>query len=179
MNENNKCEKKKKKVKAVPVTTHSPAKDYYDPPLHKVITKIVVDDPIFIPQYQTEGSACVDLVANIPVGEIRIPHRMTTRIDCGFAMQLKPGYKANIRARSGLACQGLIVTNGVGCIDADFTGRVQVIVTNVGNVNPITIKHGQRVAQMEIEPVYLFEWELVSALDETKRASGGFGSTGG
>jgi dUTP pyrophosphatase len=137
---------------------------------------------MFIPQYQTEGSACVDLVANIsptwPEGEVRLPHRGTIKIDCGFSMQLKPGYKANIRARSGLAAQGLIVSNGVGCVDHDYRGRIMVIVTNVGNVNPITIKHGQRIAQMEIEPVYRFEWVLTDVLDETNRGVGGFGSTG-
>jgi dUTP pyrophosphatase len=163
---------------ANPTPVPCPAKDFAEPMLHKVVTKIVVDDPMFIPQYKTEGAACVDLVANIPEGEIRLNHRNTIKIDCGFSMQLKPGWKANIRARSGLATQGLVVTNGPGCIDADYTGRVQVIVTNVGNVNPITLRHGDRIAQMEIESVFRFDWLVVDALEATARGSGGFGSTG-
>lgn len=163
---------------ATPIPTQSPIKDYNEPQLYKVLTKIVVDDPMFIPQYKTDGAACVDLVANLKDGPLLLTHRSTTRVDCGFSMQLKPGYKANIRARSGLACQGLVVTNGPGCVDEDYRGRVQVIITNVGNVNPVTIKHGDRIAQMEIEPVYRFEWEVVEALEETVRGSGGFGSTG-
>ena len=138
----------------------------------------MVDDPMFIPQYKTEGAACVDLVANIPGGEIRLPHRSTVKIDCGLSIQLKPGWKANISARSGHACQGLVVTNAPGKIDSDYRGRIQVIVTNVGNVNPITLKHGERIAQMEIEPVYLFDWLVVDVLDVTERGDGGFGSTG-
>ena len=175
----------KKKVKATLKKERSILKDYTQPLLHKVVTKIVVDDPMFIPKYETEGAACVDLIANIPpplegaAPGLRIPHRGVVRIDCGFSMELKPGYKACISARSGKASSGLIVANGPGQIDSDYRGRVQVIVCNVGQSNPVQINHGDRIAQMWIEPVYSFEWEVVSALSDTARGSGGFGSTGG
>jgi len=184
-----KMKKEKKRVEAKTVLPSTPIKELEEPPLHKVVTKIVADDEAFIPKYQTEGSVCVDLVANIPQGEqddlnpaesgeIRLQHRATVMIDCGFSMGLKPGWKANISARSGWASKGLVVTNGPGKIDHDYTGRIKVIVTNVGQNNPIVIKHLDRIAQMEIEPVYQFEWEVVESLEETKRGAGGFGSTG-
>jgi dUTP pyrophosphatase len=152
------------------------------PSLKRVITKIKADDPMFIPQYQTEGAACCDLVANIPLDEnglrqVTLTHRSTERIDCGFSMEIKPGYKACIVARSGLASKGLIVSNSVGTVDYDFRGRVQTLVTNVGK-EIIVIKHGDRIAQFYIEPVYQFEWLVAEALSETERGIGGFGSTG-
>lgn len=149
----------------------------------KVLCKILVDDPMFLPQYQTDGSANCDLVANIPqnangVKQITVVHRGTVLIDCGFSIEVPPGYKANVMARSGWATKGLIVTNGIGQIDSDYRGRVKVIVTNVGAQNPVVIQHGERIAQMSIDPVYTFNWEVVDKLSETVRGSGGFGSTG-
>lgn len=152
-------------------------------PMKKVLAKIVADDPMFVPKYQTDGSACCDLVANVPmnsnnVRQLTIVHRGTVLVDCGFSMEVPPGYKANIMARSGWATKGLIVTNGPGQIDSDYRNRIKVIVTNVGAQNPVVIQHGERIAQMSIEPVYMFEWEMVSELSTTNRL-GGFGSTGG
>lgn len=152
------------------------------PPLHHVATKIVVDDECYLPQYQTELAACCDLVANIPedaagVRQYILPHRATQLIDCGFCMELQPGYKALISARSGLASRGLIITNAPGTVDPDYRGRVRCLVTNVGK-EVIVIQHLDRIAQMAIHPIYVFQWESVEVLTETERGSGGFGSTG-
>jgi dUTP pyrophosphatase len=92
-------------------------------------------------------------------------------------MQLPAGYKACISARSVLANKGLIVTNAPGQIDSDYRGRVKVVVTNVGK-EIVVIEHGDRFAQMWVEPVYLFEWVYASVLDSSDRGAGGFGSTG-
>jgi dUTP pyrophosphatase len=152
-------------------------------PVHKVVTNIVADDEMFIPKYQHEDDACCDLVANIPeqgdgTRTIRLNHRNTVVIDCGFSMLLKKGWRADISARSGWATKGLIVTNGPGRIDRGYIGRVGCIVTNVGNVNPIAITHGDRIAQMCVEPVYQFFFNPVTELEATERGTGGFGSTG-
>jgi len=146
-----------------------------------VPVKIVADEG-FVPQYQTEGSVCVDLAASVPpdhagIKQITLPHRASAVIDCGFCMELPKGYRASITARSGLASRGLMVSNSPGIIDSDYRGRVKVAVINVGK-EIIVIKDGDRIAQMAIEPVYLFDFECVPALEPTERGEGCFGSTG-
>ena len=160
----------------------SPVKDFY---LNSttIPVKIVADDPMFIPQYATEGAANCDLVANVPVDgngnrQVSVTHRGVILVDCGFSMEIKPGYKAVIMARSGWASKGVVVTNAPGQIDEDYRGRIKVIVGNFGTNNPVTIKHGDRIAQMAIVPVWKFDWQVVTELSETVRGEGGFGSTG-
>jgi dUTP pyrophosphatase len=147
----------------------------------RIPVKIKADSPQFIPMYKTKGSAAADLIANIPpndIGEriIRIAPGHIETIDCGFTMALPPGWEAQIRARSGLAQKGIQVTNGIGTIDDDYRGRIMVIINNAGR-EIVNIKHGDRFAQMALKPVWYFEWNIVSELDETDR-KGGFGSTG-
>lgn len=144
---------------------------------HKVVTKIVVDDERFIPKYSTEGSACVDLVANLPEGPIRLPHRGIVRVDCGFSMELPSGWKAEIAPRSSLSLRGLTIPNSPAQIDSDFRGRIEVILMNSGK-EIIVVEDGDRFAQMWVSPVYIFDFQTVDTLTETNRASGGFGSTG-
>jgi len=175
-------EESKPKGTCCSVAPTSSAKDWDHPLLHNVATKIVVDDPMFVPKYQTDGSACVDLVANIEEDvagnkRLALSHRSTVVVDCGFSMELPAGYKSVISVRSSMAKHGLIVTNGPGIIDSDYRGRVQVIVTNVGK-EIVVIEHGDRFAQMSVEPVFTFEWQFAEALGETERGEGGFGSTG-
>lgn len=174
--------KNKPVVRAKPIGKKSLVADYESPKYHNVVTKIVADDPMFVPKYKTEGAACVDLVANIQEDdagkrEIALNHRATVVVDCGFSMELPPGFKALISARSGFASKGLIVTNGPGVIDSDYRGRVKVILTNVGK-EIIVVKHGDRIAQMSIERMFLFDWQVVDSISDTERGADGFGSTG-
>ena len=149
---------------------------------NRIPVKIVADDPMFIPMYKSAGAAAADLVANVEPDEngkreIRLlPGRLAT-VDCGFRMALPPGWEAQVRARSGLATRGVQVTNGVGTIDDDYRGRVCVLLNNAGR-EIVVIKHGERVAQMALKPVYYFQWNITAELDDTTRGDGGFGSTG-
>lgn len=163
--------------------------------------KVVVTiegETVYWPQYQTEGSACADLVANLEVpveiagmvpgttpvavenhegkSFIRLYPQQTYKIDCGFSMALPLGWEAQIRARSSLALKGLVVPNGPGTIDSDYRGRVSMMLTNTSK-NILTIEHRQRIGQIALKPVYLFAFEPGS-LDETARGTGGFGNTG-
>lgn len=149
---------------------------------NRIPARIVVDDPMFIPMYKTAGAACCDLVANIPPDgngrpEIKLLPGRQAMVDCGFSMALEPGWEAQIRCRSGMANSGIQLTNGVGTLDDDFRGRVCVLLNNVGK-DIVVIKHGDRVAQMALKPVYYFNWNIVTELDATDRGEGGFGSTG-
>lgn len=106
-----------------------------------------------------------------------IPPRQTVMIDCGFSMALPLGYKACISARSGHAKAGMVIPNAPGQLDADFRGRIVVLITNISKQLMI-IEHGERFAQMWLEPVFRFGWETVEDLPDTLRGAGGFGSTG-
>ena len=128
---------------------------------NKVPVKIIADSPMFLPKYKTAGSAACDLIANIPTNDaghnfVSIMPNQTELIDVGFRMSLPSGWEAQIRARSGLAVQGLQVTNSPGTIDSDYTGRVKVIVNSTSK-NIIRITHGDRFAQMLIKPVWVIE----------------------
>jgi dUTP pyrophosphatase len=99
-------------------------------------------------------------------------------IPTGLTIALPPGYEAQVRPRSGLAAKhGITCLNSPGTIDADYRGEVKVILINLGQ-EAFVIKRGERIAQMVIAPVTRAELKVVAELDETKRGSGGFGSTG-
>jgi len=130
------------------------------------------------PFYATSGSAGMDLSACLdePVlikkGEIKI-------IPTGIAIALEDSnYAAFIYARSGLACKkGICLANSVGVIDSDYRGELKCALINLGNED-FVVNHGDRIAQLVISPVKQVELSVCEDLDETKRGSGGFGSTG-
>lgn len=102
----------------------------------------------------------------------------TNLIPTGLAIQPPEGYCAKIYARSGLALKkGLRPANCVGVCDEDYTGEYMVALHNDSDKN-WTIDEGERIAQLIFEKYYSVKFEEVNSLDETKRGSGGFGSTG-
>jgi len=125
----------------------------------------------------TEDSAGFDLVAAVNK-KITLKPNTTLLIPTGFSIQLPRGFEAQVRPRSGLALKNSItVLNTPGTIDSDFRGEICVILINHGQI-PFKITRGMRIAQIifkETPEVNLVE---VDELDNTKRGSGGFGSTG-
>jgi len=98
-------------------------------------------------------------------------------IPLGFKARLPEGYEMQVRSRSGLALkQGLIVLNAPGTIDSDYPGEWAVILANTSK-DPVTIKHGDRIAQLVLAPVYRLEWKEGQVAPVGDR-TGGFGSTG-
>jgi dUTP pyrophosphatase len=88
------------------------------------------------------------------------------------------GYEIQVRPRSGLAVKhGLSLPNTPGTIDADYRGEVKIAMINLG-AEPVTIRRGERIAQLVVAPVVRAALEVVSELDDTTRGSGGFGHTG-
>lgn len=99
-------------------------------------------------------------------------------IATGYAIAIPDGYEGQVRPRSGLAARnGVTVLNAPGTIDADYRGEVKVILVNHGH-EPFTLKRNDRIAQLVIAPVTTSVFEPVAHLPETRRGSGGFGSTG-
>ena len=145
----------------------------------RIKIKTGADNVIFgrvdVPKYKTANSAGCDLVANIEHPKLLLPLDRAV-IPTGISVQLPDGYEAQVRGRSGLnAHHGIVVPTGT--IDADYRGEVGVVVYNLSR-EPVTIMHGDRVAQLVICPVIQAEWQQVDHLDKTDRGDGGFGSTG-
>lgn len=143
----------------------------------KIETLIVADSEEFIPKYAHDSDACCDLRANLEEKEISISSGEIKKIDTGIKIKIPIGYEAQIRCRSGLACKGLMVVNGIGTIDANYIGKIMVILTNISK-NEIVIKHLDKIAQMCIKPILHFDFKEVESLEKTDRGESGFGSTG-
>lgn len=131
-----------------------------------------------LPKRATEGSAGMDLYACMEE-EITLRPGDLAVIPTGIAIGLPgPDYVALVFARSGLGVKhGISLSNGVGVIDSDYRGEIQVGLCNLGN-QPYTIRPEERIAQLVVTPVCLLPLEEVEVLDETGRGEGGFGSTG-
>ena len=130
-----------------------------------------------IPAYETEGSAGMDLRANLSE-EITLKPLERAIVKTGLFIALPQGFEAQVRPRSGLAAKKEItVLNSPGTVDADYRGEIGVILVNLSNED-FTIKNGERIAQLVIAKHERAEWEEVEILSETSRGEGGFGSTG-
>ncbi len=130
-----------------------------------------------LPTYETEGSAGMDLRANIDE-PITLGSLERSLIPTGIFIALPQGFEAQIRPRSGLAAKrGLTCLNSPGTIDADYRGEIKVILVNLSSETQ-TIEPSERIAQMVIAKHERVTWEEVSVLNDTQRGAGGFGSTG-
>lgn len=130
-----------------------------------------------LPQYQTRGSAGMDLFAavdqsvTLKPGEIKL-------VETGIAIAIEPGYEAQVRPRSGLALKnGITVLNSPGTIDSDYRGEICVILINHSQTE-FTVVRGMRIAQMVITKYQQARIEVVDFLADTERGTSGFGSTG-
>ena len=130
-----------------------------------------------LPAYETAQSAGMDLRAALE-GDLVLAPGDRALVPTGLFLQIPPGYEAQVRPRSGLALKrGLTVLNAPGTIDADYRGEVGVILVNLSAAEQI-IAPGDRVAQLLFAPVTRGDLIEVTALEETARGGGGFGSTG-
>lgn len=130
-----------------------------------------------LPAYASAGSAGADLLAAVREPVVLAPGARAV-IPSGVAVQLPPGYEAQVRPRSGLAARhGVTVLNSPGTIDSDYRGEIGVILVNLGQ-SEFRVERGMRIAQMVVAPVQVAAWREVESLPESGRGDGGFGSTG-
>jgi dUTP pyrophosphatase len=130
-----------------------------------------------LPRYMTSHAAGMDLAAAVDE-PITLASRERASVGTGIAISLPEGYEAQIRPRSGLATRhGIALLNSPGTIDADYRGEIRVILINHGS-EAVTIRAGDRIAQMIVGPVAQVDWVEVEELDPTERGGGGFGHTG-
>ena len=145
--------------------------------MEKILVKVVKEEGITLPKYETIGSAGMDIRANI-TKEIELQPLDRVLIPTGLKMEIPEGYEVQIRPRSGLARKhGLTVLNTPGTIDSDYRGDIGVILINLSKESYF-IQPGERIAQLILTPVVQAEFEEVDVLEQTERGEGGFGHTG-
>lgn len=158
-----------------------------------MIVNIVNNSNNPLPVYATKGASGADVYADIEHinkkhlydgatlltdTQILLPPGSRALIPSGIHVNIPEGYEIQVRDRSGLALKnGIIVTNGIGTIDEDYTGDIGVILTNTSK-EAFIINHGDRIAQLVMMKVEKMEWNLVEELENTERGEGGYGSTG-
>lgn len=144
------------------------------------ILRLPDSDPgIPLPSYETSGSAGADLRANFPNrAAITLAPMERQLVPTGLSLEIPEGFEMQIRPRSGAALRhGLGIPNSPGTIDSDYRGALGVIVINLSS-EPLTIAHGDRIAQAVVAPVARARFVETESLSPTARGQGGFGSTG-
>lgn len=132
------------------------------------------------PEYATDGSAAVDLRAALEENEtVTILPGERALIPTGLSISPQSrDTVAVIAARSGLGVKkGIALSNGIGVIDSDYRGEIQVGLINHGQ-EPFEVRRGDRIAQMLFLPVLTADFLVTDVLDDTERGDGGFGHTG-
>lgn len=130
-----------------------------------------------LPRRMTEGASGFDLAACLEQPHILRPGERAA-IPTGLIMAIPRGMEGVVRPRSGLALRaGVTLLNAPGTIDSDYRGEVCVILVNLGS-EPLTIAHGDRIAQLVIQELPPVEVAWGEVEDDTVRGAGGFGHTG-
>ena len=128
-----------------------------------------------LPSYAREGDAGLDLFA---VQSAAIAPGASALVGTGIAIELPPGTEAQVRPRSGLALKhSITVLNTPGTVDEGYRGEVGVILINHGPTS-FTIEAGMKIAQLVVSPRIQVDVTEVTALQDSQRGAGGFGSTG-
>lgn len=96
-------------------------------------------------------------------------------VPIGLAIELPPGYEAQVRPRSGLALKHSLTVN-FGTIDPGYRGEIRVVMFNLGRED-YTVEKGDRIAQLVIGRYEGIQWEE-GELGDSARGAGGFGSSG-
>ncbi len=143
--------------------------------MHVAITRLDPDAPL--PAQAHDDDAGYDLCAregaHLAAGGGR------ALVPTGLAVAIPSGYGGFVLPRSGLAMKhGVTVANAPGLIDPQYRGELKVLLVNTDPADDYGIHRGDRIAQIVIQKVEYVEWSLVDELDETRRDTFGFGSTG-
>lgn len=133
----------------------------------------LLDNNAKLPKYATDGCSGLDVYA---IEDDLLLPGTRRRIRTGIAIEIPPGYEAQVRPRSGMADRYGTVPF-LGTVDQDYRGEIGVQLINLGTF-PYPIKRHDRIAQLVIAPVLRVRVVLADALESTVRGANGFGSTG-
>jgi dUTP pyrophosphatase len=135
-----------------------------------------LDPGLPLPAYAHPGDVGADLRAG---ADVVLPPGGRATVGTGIAIAVPEGYAAFVHPRSGLAAgHGITVVNAPGTIDAGYRGEVRVVLLNTDPAEPFTVRRGDRIAQLVVQPVAQARFLEVAELPPTPRGEGGFGSTG-
>jgi dUTP pyrophosphatase len=135
-----------------------------------------LDPELPLPDYAHPGDAGADLRA---ADEVVLPPGGRVTVGTGLAVAVPDGYAAFVHPRSGLASRhGITVVNAPGTVDAGYRGEIRVVLLNTDATEPFTVRRGDRIAQLVVQPVTRVRFLDVAELPPTPRGEGGFGSTG-
>ena len=135
-----------------------------------------LDSTVSLPSYGTSEAAGFDLAS---AHDVVVQPRQIVLVRTGLVIQVPTGYFLAIFARSSTPLKrGLMVANGVGVLDPDYSGPNDEVMIQVMNVteSDVQIRRGDRLAQGIVLPAPRVAWEEVDEIRETTR--GGFGATG-
>jgi len=145
------------------------------PSVEVLLTRL--DPGVPVPSYATPGDAGADLVTTT---DVVIEPGERVIVGTGVAIALPDGYAAFVHPRSGLAARvGLSVVNTPGTIDSGYRGEIRICLINHDLREPITLRRGDRIAQLVVQRVEHAVFREVDELADSQRGSGGYGSTGG
>ena len=134
-----------------------------------------INPEAIIPHYSHEGDAGMD-VYSVEDSVIKFNERKS--ISTGLAFEVPRGFEIQVRPKSGLALNnGITILNTPGTLDSGYRGELKVIIFNTSNQS-YQVKKGEKIAQIVLARYEEAEIEETNELSQTKRAEGGFGSTG-
>ena len=136
-----------------------------------------LDPELAIPAYAHPGDAGADLVTTT---DVTLKPGERALVGTGIAIALQDGYAAFVHPRSGLAARhGVSIVNAPGTVDAGYRGEIKVCLVNTDTAAEVTLKRGDRIAQLIIQRVEKARFVEVERLPGSARGDGGYGSTGG
>ena len=135
-----------------------------------------LDSTLSLPAYGTGDAAGFDLAA---AHDIVIAPRRIALVRTGLVIEVPTGYFLAIVARSSTPLKrGLVVSNGVGVIDPDYSGPQDEVMIQLLNITDadVQVRRGDRLAQGIVLAAPRVTWDEVAEIRDASR--GGFGSTG-
>ncbi|RFU19026.1 dUTP diphosphatase [Geodermatophilus marinus] len=130
-----------------------------------------------VPAYALPGDAGADLAL---ASDLELAPLQRALVGTGVAVAIPEGYAGFVHPRSGLAHRlGLSLVNAPGTVDAGYRGEIKLNLVNLDPTTPLTLRRGDRVAQLVVQPVVRARFVPVEELPASARGTGGHGSTGG
>ena len=136
-----------------------------------------LDRDLPLPDYAHPGDGGADLYA---ASDVTLGPGERTMVPTGVKIALPDGYVAFVQPRSGLALRlGVTIVNTPGTVDAGYRGEIGVVLINHDRERTVTLRRGDRIAQLVVQRVERAVFHEVERLPGSARGDGGYGSTGG
>ena len=140
------------------------------------IAVVRLDPELPLPSYAHPGDAGADLHTTV---DVELGPGERALVPTGISIALPEGYVALVHPRSGLAARhGLSIVNAPGTVDAGYRGEVKVLLINHDPVEPVSLRRGDRIAQLVVQRFERARFVEAGVLPDSVRGAGGYGSTG-